>query len=138
MNEFTSAIHNAANDVFIHLGHGHSEATYQNALEIELRSRTQIKHVFREITFPILYKGIPVGYQRADFIVQFSNDEYVIVELKSVKNMNFTNVETQIRRYLAQFNIFHVSYGIIINFPQNTDVSVVEFAISQNEELIIV
>ena len=138
MDEFTEAVRDAANEVFISLGHGHSEATYQNALEIELRSRPQIKHVFREITFPILYKSIPVGYQRADFIVQLSNDEYVIVELKSVKNMNFTNVETQIRRYLAQFNIFHVSYGIIINFPQNTDVSVVEFAISQNEELIIV
>lgn len=128
MNEFTSAVRNAANEVFLNLGHGHSEATYQNALEIELRSRPEIKCVFREITFPILYKGVPVGYQRADFIVQFSNNEYVIVELKSVKNMNVTNVETQIRRYLTQFNIFTVSYGIIINFPQNTDVFVIDFA----------
>jgi GxxExxY protein len=124
----TEAIRNAANEVFTNLGHGHSEATYQNALEIELRSRPEIKCVFREITFPILYKGVPVGYQRADFIVQFSNNEYVIVELKSVKNMNVTNVETQIRRYLTQFNIFTVSYGIIINFPQNTDVFVIDFA----------
>ena len=122
MDEFTEAVRDAANEVFISLGHGHSEATYQNALEIELRSRPQIKHVFREITFPILYKSIPVGYQRADFIVQLSDDHYVIVELKSVKTINFSNVETQLRRYLSQFNIFEVSYGIIINFPQSNDV----------------
>ncbi len=128
MDEFTEAIRTAANEVFVNLGHGHSEATYQNALEIELRSRPQIKHVFREITFPILYKSIPVGYQRADFIVQLSDDHYVIVELKSVKTINFSNVETQLRRYLSQFNIFEVSYGIIINFPQNTDVFVIDFA----------
>jgi GxxExxY protein len=131
MNEFTSAVRNAANEVFQNLGHGHSEATYQNALEIELRSRPEVKYVFREITFPILYKGVPVGYQRADFIIQFSNDEYVIVELKSVKNMNVASVETQIRRYLSQFNIFRVSYGIIINFPQNTDVFVIDFTVAE-------
>jgi GxxExxY protein len=119
---YNICIENAANEVLRNLGNGHSESTYQNALEIELRSHPEcVKHVFREITFPVLYKGIPVGYQRADFVVQLSSDEYIILELKAVKNLSVSSVETQIQRYLTQFNIFRISYGIIINFPQNGD-----------------
>ena len=111
-----NVILNAAREVYDVLGQGHSEATYEEALKHELSLQHEfVKTVISEVTFPILYKGIPVGYQRADIIVRFQSGENWVLELKAIQNINPT-ISNQVRRYLDQFQIFSLSKGVILNF----------------------
>jgi GxxExxY protein len=111
-----TVILNAAREVYDVLGQGHSEATYEEALKHELSLQHEfVKTVISEVTFPILYKGIPVGYQRADIIVRFQSGENWVLELKAIQNINPT-ISNQVRRYLDQFQIFSLSKGVILNF----------------------
>ncbi len=64
-------------EVYNHLGYGFFESIYANALELELNARGH--HVEREFSFQVLYKGVVVGVQRADMIV----DHRLIVENKA-------------------------------------------------------
>lgn len=116
-------INTIAKKIYQILGNGHSESTYQNALMYELRKNENILNVFDEITFPILYEGIPVGFQRADIIIQTKNGENIILELKAINTIQ-QSVITQVKRYLNQFHFFTLSYGIIINFPPTEDNSI--------------
>ena len=116
MNE---SIYESAKKIYTTLGCGHSESTYQNALIYELRKNENILCVIDEITFPIIYEGIPVGFQRADIIIQMKNGENIIIELKAINTIQ-PSVFNQVRRYLNQFNLFVLSYGIIINFSQDS------------------
>jgi GxxExxY protein len=121
MNSVVSA---AANRVFEVLGAGHSESTYQNALRIELEKSPDVLRVLTEVTFPILYEGIPVGFQRADVIIQFANGSNALLELKSVVTIT-QNVFHQVRRYMEQYTHARISSAAIVNFGQQ-DVQVVE------------
>ncbi len=117
-------VRNAADRVFEVLGAGHSESTYQNALRIELEKSPDVLRVLTEVTFPILYEGIPVGFQRADVIIQFTNGSNALLELKSVVTIT-QNVFLQVRRYMEQYTHARISSAAIVNFGQQ-DVQVVE------------
>lgn len=105
----------AANAVFAELGPGHSEVTYQTALKIELESRADTSRVLTEITFPIMYKGVPVGFQRADIVWEKRSGERFLLELKAVQNVP-PIVLSQVKRYLAHFPFGKLDMGAIVNF----------------------
>lgn len=117
----------AANRVFEVLGAGHSESTYQNALRIELEKNSQVQRVLTEVTFPILYEGIPVGFQRADVIIQFADGINCLLELKSVQTIS-QGVHHQVRRYMEQYTHARISSAAIVNFGQQ-EVQVVEVVV---------
>ena len=87
---------------------------YDNNKCFEENVAEYIKNVYREITFPVLYKGVPVGYQRADFVVHLTSDEYIIIELKAVKNLSVSSVETQIQRYQLLTVILNSWFQILV------------------------
>ena len=55
-------------EVYYQLGYGLSEKFYARALEIELRHRGL--RVEREYPVPVFFKGIQIGYERLDMIVE--------------------------------------------------------------------
>ena len=118
-----------AEEVYSNLGAGFPEEIYQKALQIEMRNagiRFQ-----REVHIEIFYKGVPLGFDRPDFIIRpFSNPKLnlsvpVIVELKTVKSLNDKH-RTQVKTYLR--SIPHASdeelrdckHAILINFPDSS------------------
>ncbi len=79
LRELTQAVIGAAIEVHRHLGPGFLEAAYERALAIELELR---KVPFqRQVQIPLSYKGLLVGEQRIDFLI----DEQIILEIKSVE-----------------------------------------------------
>jgi GxxExxY protein len=105
----------AANAVFTELGSGHSEVTYQSALKVELESRTDTLRVLTEVTFPIMYREVPVGFQRADIIWQKKSGQNLLLELKAVQNVPPVVVH-QVKRYLTHFPFAKLDVGAIVNF----------------------
>ena len=108
-------IRTAANAVFAELGPGHSEVTYQTALKIELESNANTQRVLTEVTFPIMYKGVPVGFQRADIIWEKRTGERFLLELKTVQNVP-PMVVNQVKRYLTHFPFAKLDMGASVNF----------------------
>ena len=78
----TEQIIGCAIEVHRVLGPGLFEATYEEALCIELQE--QKLSYRRQVGVPVLYKGRLIGEHRPDFVV----DERVVVELKSVERLN--------------------------------------------------
>lgn len=103
----TYAIIGAAMEVHRELGHGFLEAVYQDALEVEFRSR-RIPFT-REQPVPVFYKGHILGAPyRADFVCY----ESIIVELKAVKAL--TDIESaQVLHYLKATGLHR---ALLINF----------------------
>lgn len=83
--ELTYAIRGAAFAVKTKLGIGHKESVYQNALDIELRSR----HISfqREVQLPVCYDNKKVGYYQPDFLI----DGKIILELKALPRISQEN-----------------------------------------------
>jgi len=117
-----------ANEVYSQLGEGFTEETYQRALQIEMREaglRFQ-----REVSIEIFYKGVPLGFDRPDFIVRpFDNGDRrlgvpVVVELKAVKKLSDKH-RTQAKTYLRSLplssdgELKNCKHCILINFPEN-------------------
>jgi GxxExxY protein len=75
----TRSIIGAFYEVYNTLGHGFLEHIYVMALERELRERGH--HVAREVAVRVRYKGVELGAQRMDMVV----DEKVLVEAKSTE-----------------------------------------------------
>jgi GxxExxY protein len=103
----TYGIIGAAMEVHGGLGHGFLEAVYQEALAIELTSRSIPFR--REAPIKITYKGrsLQAGY-RADFLCF----EAVIVEIKALARLSLTE-EAQLINYLKASNLGH---GLLLNF----------------------
>ncbi len=108
--DLTSKIIAAAIEVHKELGPGFLESVYENALSVELRLR---KIPFqRQLSVPVLYKGVEVGLHRIDLFVF---DE-IVVELKAIKNLD--NIHFAIvRSYLRAMNQDH---GLLLNFAKVT------------------
>ena len=91
--------------IYITLGKGHRERTYQNALEYELRKRY---NVIKEYPLTIMYDGIIVNGYFIDLVLNGN----MPLELKASKQLGESE-EYQIRNYMIQINS---NIGYLINF----------------------
>lgn len=78
----TQQIIGCAIEVHRHLGPGLLEATYEEALCIELADAGLAYN--RQLRVPVLYKDRPIGEYRPDLVV----DGRVLVEMKSVESLH--------------------------------------------------
>ena len=93
-------------EVHRHLGPGLLESAYEAALAVELEDaglRFQ-----RQVAFPVVYKGRPIGEYRLDLLVESK----VIVEIKSVERLDPV-FDAQVLTYLR---VTGVRVGLLINF----------------------
>jgi len=103
-------------EVATHMGKGHVEGVYQQALCCELQEAA-IRYVSEE-TMPILYKGRPIGgghSQRLDIVVM---PEWLpfIFELKAEPNQIKPKHHWQVVRYMTYKGL---PYGAVVNFNQS-------------------
>lgn len=107
-----------ANEIYSHLGLGHTESVYHRAMEAELRE-AGIKYE-SEVVTPIMYKNYYVGYGRADIVINRDKEngekEQIIVELKALNSNGFK--QNEIARLKTYMNSLGIKQGIMINFPQ--------------------
>lgn len=106
----THAIIGHSIEVHRHLGPGLLEATYEEALTIELRA-AGLSYA-RQVGVPVLYKGHLIGEHRPDLVIEGR----VIVEIKSVERLNPVH-QAQV---LAYMRILGMPVGLLLNF--NSDV----------------
>ena len=106
----THAIIGHAIEVHRQLGPGLLEATYEEALCIELRSGGLAYR--RQVGVPVLYKGHLIGEHRPDLVVE----DKVVVEVKSVERLNAVHQA----QTLAYMRVLQLRVGLLLNF--NSDV----------------
>lgn len=99
-----------AKEIYNTLGKGYPECVYHRAYEYELRLNN-INYESEKLV-PVKYKGMQVGYGRADIVL---DDYNTILEFKSNVNPPRLPEMEQINHYMRHLNI---SKGIIINFGQ--------------------
>ena len=100
------------------LGNYYKENIYQYALYVELNLKGFL--VQTEVIIPILYKGVYVGFERADIVLydKLGNIEYIL-ELKS-QNSRLSSKETnQLKKYLRNMNC---EKGLLINFFETLEI----------------
>jgi GxxExxY protein len=102
----TQSIIGAFFDVYNHLGYGFLEHLYARALEQELISRGHT--VSREVAVRVWYKGMELGIQRVDMIV----DGKVLVETKSTETLPRT-AGRQVFNYLRATKL---AIGLLLHF----------------------
>jgi len=105
-SELTGQIIAAAIEVHKQLGNGFQELIFHKALTIELNSRN-IKSE-NEVSIPVYYKEIQIGYRRVDFLV----DKAVCVEIKALSQLENQHL-AQALNYLEALNL---EIGLLINF----------------------
>ena len=109
------------------LGNHYRENIYQFALYIELNLNGFL--VQTEVMIPILYKGVYVGFERADIAIYNSEGELeYILELKSQNSRLASKEITQLRKYLKNTAC---SNGLLINFYENLEIIKVDHEASQ-------
>ena len=106
LNDLSRQVIGAAIEVHRHLGAGHLEQVYENALCVELRLRGICFE--RQRSFKMIYKGESVGEGRMDLVV----DKRLILELKAVEQV-VNLFRAQLRSYLRATGI---ELGLLINF----------------------
>jgi GxxExxY protein len=104
--DITERIIGAAFEVHREFGFGFLERVYQRALQVELELRGLNSAIECEIR--VLYKGVEVGYYKADLLVEGC----VIVELKTAKVYN-SGDEPQL---LNELKATGIKVGLLINF----------------------
>lgn len=106
LNKLTHKIIGVAMKVHNNLGPGFIEKIYERAMEYEFRlngiSFTQQKEI------KVYYGDIDLGFQRIDFLI----DDAVVVELKSVSQLN----EIHIAQMLLYLKAANKRIGLIFNF----------------------
>ena len=110
--DLTSKIIDCAYSVHNALGYGFLESVYQNALLIELENSGLQAESEKKIK--VHYQDKVVG----DFIADIMVDDKVIIELKSVKEINSAH-EAQLTNYLKATGI---EVGLLINFGKSVEV----------------
>ena len=112
------------NTVSSELGNFYREAIYQNALVLELQCRGIICQT--EVVVDIKYKGVYVGFERADIVIYNSfnfNKILRILELKSQTSKISTKEEKQLSRYLINLDC---PKGYVVNFYDSLEIKVVD------------
>ena len=107
--DLTEAIIGAAFEVHNYLGYGFLERVYQRAMQVELQARGLVADIEAEIR--VLYKGIEVGFYRADILV----NSRVIVELKVAPDYCPAD-EPQL---LNELKATGIRVGLLINFGRS-------------------
>jgi GxxExxY protein len=102
----TEAIIGSAFEVYNVLGYGFLEKVYQRAMQVELRLRGYKAEIEADIR--VVYKGVEVGFYRADLWV---NDS-VMVELKVAKSY----VPEDEPQLLNELKATGVKVGLLVNF----------------------
>lgn len=102
----------ACESVMKALGTGHSEATYQAALEVELRSRG-VRYESQRI-IPITYKGHAVGLFRLDLVLAGAH----VVELKTMIGSLRADEKRQLATYMR---VTGLDTGYLVNFQQRLE-----------------
>ena len=109
------------------LGNHYRENIYQFALYVELNLKGFL--VQTEVMIPIFYKGVYVGFERADIVIYNSEGkiEYIL-ELKSQNSRLASKEIMQLRKYLKNTKC---EDGILINFYENLEIIKVNHDTSQ-------
>ena len=88
-HDITEQIIGAAFEVHNQLGYGFLEKVYQRAMKVELEARGISAEIETEIR--VVYKGVEVGYYKADILVAGR----VLVELKVASEFRRRTTTTQ-------------------------------------------
>jgi GxxExxY protein len=106
LKALTTAVIGAAIEMHKRLGAGLDEATYENALDIELRVRDIPFE--RQVWIDVEYRGEVVGRRRLDFLV----GDRLIIEVKAVAQLSPLH-KAQLYTYLK---LTGLQLGLLINF----------------------
>lgn len=106
LENLTSKVIGCAIAVHKELGPGFLESIYENALMVELK-RVGIR-VRQQEEHPIVYRGVEVGLQRFDFLIE----DVLVLELKAIKSLEDIHF-AQTRSYLKALKLKH---GLLLNF----------------------
>ena len=106
----TERIIGSAIAVHLVLGNGLVEATYEEALCIELAYEGL--QFSRQGGIPITYRGRLIGEYRPDLVVE----QTVVVEIKSVERL----IGLHQAQLLAYMRILKLSVGLLLNFNGET------------------
>lgn len=135
--DFVTHIIGLCNEIYCQLGSSHNECVYQKALIVELYN-LGAQSVEFEKHVPVFFKDSngtvhTIGDERIDILVRFPmhSDEVaiIVIELKAVAKNRLNTYTEQLRKYktsLKQLNI-HPNMFLLINFPQQTETSLVEY-----------
>ena len=104
----THSVIGAFFEVYNTLGAGFLEQIYLGALTRELRERGHV--VDREVQVRVRYKGVEIGWQRLDMIV----DGTLVVEVKSTTELHST-ARRQLRNYLCATRL---ELGLLLHFGE--------------------
>jgi len=104
--ELISRVIDAAIEVHRHLGPGHLEQHYENALCIEFELRGIPFR--RQAQVDLQYKNRPIGTGKVDLLV----GDRLIVELKAVETIG----EIHFAQVISYLNIKKLRLGLLLNF----------------------
>lgn len=109
-----------AQEVYNHMGPGHSENVYESAMAIEMTYLDPLYSVpvSRQVPVSLKYKGFTVGVGFVDILLS----GLLLVELKAVTKIAPKDV-LQVRKYLEAIDL---DYGLLINFGNNLEIVEVE------------
>ncbi len=96
-------------EVFNQLGNGHKEIVYHKALAIEFGA--QNLNFKDEVYYPVEFKGITVGRNYFDFLVE----EKIIIEIKSLSRFSKAHFD-QTKNYLS---VSKLKLALLINFDRD-------------------
>ena len=105
-DSLTHQIIGCAIEVHRHLGPGLLEATYEEALCIEL-DEARLPYT-RQVRVPVSYKGRLIGEHRPDLVVA----DHVLVEVKSVEALH----PVHHAQTLAYMRVLGLHAGLLMNF----------------------
>lgn len=108
INDLSAQVIGLAIEVHRHLGPGLSEAAYERAMCMELKT-ARLPYA-RQIAIPVTYKGVVVAAYRPDFVVS----DRIVVEIKSVERLTGVH-RAQMLTYLR---VTGRELGLIFNFNE--------------------
>ena len=106
-----SNIKDFAETILNELGPGYKEHIYVNAMCIHLRDNETKYQFHNEVIVPIIYKGMQLGYERADIVIY--EPDKCIIEFKSQTQSIGKKEIMQLSKYMKNLQI---NNGILINF----------------------
>ena len=105
-DELSNRVIGCAIEVHRHLGPGLFEATYEEALCIELTD-ARLSYT-RQVRVPVMYKGRLIGEHRPDLVVS----DRVLVEIKSVDALHAVHRA----QTLTYMRLLKLPVGLLMNF----------------------